>query len=216
MEAVKAYKGFDKNLQCNPTGQEPFQYEIGKEYEIGGDVEVCERGFHACEAPLNVLRFYGLNNGNRYCEVIQSGELSKDNDGTKIASSKIKIGAEIGLPGLIKAHFEYTRKKAESGEKGGDSSNLAGGDGSNLAGGNDSNLAGGNWSNLAGGNSSLLVVRNGKAKGGLNSVIVLTAWKWENGAYTPSSVTTIIIDGEQYKPNTWYTLKDGEIVEAEE
>lgn len=44
---MKAYKGFDKNLKCRD-----FQYEIGKEYEEDS-AELCERGFHACEHPLD-------------------------------------------------------------------------------------------------------------------------------------------------------------------
>ena len=35
---------------------------------------------------------------------------SKSND-TKAATTKIKIGAKIGLPGLIKASFEYLWEK---------------------------------------------------------------------------------------------------------
>ena len=50
MKKIKAYKGFDKNLCCRD-----FQYEVGKEYEMDGDIKVCDRGFHACESPLEVL-----------------------------------------------------------------------------------------------------------------------------------------------------------------
>ena len=221
--SIKAYKGFDKNLRCRD-----FQYEVGKEYETER-AALCEAGFHACENPLDVLRFYPLRGGNRYCEVEQDGEIKHGDD--KTSATKIKIGAEIGLPGLIKAHFEYTRTKAESGQKVGDFSNLAGGDRSNLAGGNfsnlaggdrsnlaggdRSNLAGGNYSNLAGGKSSVCVVRNGKAKGGLNSVLVLTMWKWRDNEYVPSAAKCIIIDGTHYNPDAWYTLKDGKVVEWE-
>ena len=107
------------------------------------------------------------------------------------------------------AQIEYTRKKAENGTAGGDSSNLAGGDWSNLA--------GGDWSNLAGGNSSLIVGRNKcKAKGGLHSVIVLTEWEYDaDGNYVPVAVKADVVDGVRIKADTWYTLKDGEFVEAD-
>ena len=226
-EVIKSYKGFDKDLKCRC-----FQYEIGGEYEMDGPVKARESGFHACKAPLDVLRYYGLNKGNRYCAVEQSGVLDVKGDDSKVASSKIKVGAEIGLQGLIKAHFEYTREKAVPGKTaggeysnlaggyksnlaGGYKSNLAGGYGSNLAGGVGSNLAGGYRSNLAGGESSLCVVRNGKAKGGMYSILCLTEWKFDGSFDIPLSAKAIIIDGETYKPDVWYTLQNGEIVEAD-
>ena len=76
-------------------------------------------------------------------------------------------------------------------------------------------LAGGDYSNLAGGDYSLIVGRNGcKAKGGMNSVIVLTAWEWIGDEYKPTAVKAEIVDGEKIKPDTWYTLKGGEFVEV--
>jgi len=48
---MKTYKGFDKDFKCRD-----FQYEVGKEYEMPEDcIKVCEKGFHACESPLEVL-----------------------------------------------------------------------------------------------------------------------------------------------------------------
>ena len=99
---MKTYKGFDKNLQCRG-----FQYEIGKEYEEE-KAEACNCGFHACERPLDVFAYYAPAD-SRYCEVEQDGELSKRNDDSKVASTKIKIGAEIGIPGLVKAQIEYVK-----------------------------------------------------------------------------------------------------------
>ena len=99
---MKTYKGFDKNLQCRG-----FQYEIGKEYEEE-KAEACNCGFHACESPLDVFAYYAPAD-SRYCEVEQDGELSKRNDDSKVASTKIRIGAEIGIPGLVKAQIEYVK-----------------------------------------------------------------------------------------------------------
>lgn len=107
---MKAYKGFDKNLKCRG-----FQYEIGKEYETD-TAKACESGFHACENPLDVFNYYPPAD-SRYCEVEQSGEISKDSDDSKIASTKIKIGAEIGLSGLIKAGVNFILEHAKSQEQ---------------------------------------------------------------------------------------------------
>ena len=102
-EKIIAYKGFDKDLKCHGG----FQYEIGKEYEMEGPIKACNRGFHACERPLDVFNHYPPS--SRFCKVEQSGETSRDAADTKIASSKIKIGAEIGIPGLVKAQIEYVK-----------------------------------------------------------------------------------------------------------
>ena len=149
---MKVYKGTDKDMKCRG-----MQYEIGKEYEASGAVRCGDVGLHSCRAPMDVLRHYGLNKGNRYFVAEADGKIDEDQDGdSKIASSKLMIKAEIGLPGLIKAQMEYTRERAETDGKNGYYSNLAGGNDSNLAGGNRSNLAGGYYSNLAGGNDSNL------------------------------------------------------------
>jgi hypothetical protein len=118
-EVIKSYKGFNKNMTCRG-----FQYEEGKEYEEE-IVEVCDHGFHACEYPLDCLNYY-YPNESVYHEVEQSGEIQKHNDDTKVESTKIKIGAEISIAGLVKAAIEYTvkrvKKDAESDEKHGASS----------------------------------------------------------------------------------------------
>ena len=102
---MKAYKGFDRDLKCRG-----FQYEIGKEYEEK-EAEACEKGFHACENPLEVFRYYPPCDGNRYCEVEQDGELSKHGGDSKVASTKIKIGVELGLKGLIQAGVSFILDK---------------------------------------------------------------------------------------------------------
>ena len=146
---MKVYKGVNKDLQ----GYGGFQYEVGKTYEEN-DVRLCARGFHGCEAPMDVLRYYGLKNGNRYFEAELDGVTDERQNDTKRVGSKITLGAEIGIAGIIKAQIQYTREKAKEGTTGGDGSNFAGGDGSNFAGGKWSNFAGGDDSNLAGGDGS--------------------------------------------------------------
>ena len=99
---IRTFKGFDKNLCCRD-----MQYEIGKSYEEP-DAEVCNKGFHACERPLDVFKYYPPAT-SRYCMTEQSGKISKASDDTKVSSTKIKIGAEIGIPGLVKAQIEWTK-----------------------------------------------------------------------------------------------------------
>ena len=104
MAAIKSYKGFDKNLKCRD-----FQYEIGKEYEMDGEIKVCSRGFHACESPFEVFVHYPMID-SRFCEVEQDGNISKEDRGTKICSSKIKIKAELKLADMINLGVEWLKE----------------------------------------------------------------------------------------------------------
>ena len=109
---IKAYKGFDDKLQC--IG---FQYEVGKEYKMTGEISCCRNGFHACQSPLEVLDYYFLlNDGKmaRFCEVEQAGTIDKKDDGsTKVASSKIKINRELTFSELISLGIEWLEKKVK-------------------------------------------------------------------------------------------------------
>ena len=102
--AMKSYKGFDKKLKCRD-----FQYEIGKEYEMDGEIKVCNRGFHACESPFDVFDHYTMID-SRFCEVEQDGNISKEDRGTKICSSKIKIKAELKLADMINLGVEWLKE----------------------------------------------------------------------------------------------------------
>lgn len=191
---------------------------LGKKEVDDGAIRCGDKGYHSCEAPFDVLRYYPNINGNRFFEAEAGGKIDKkENDDTKLASSELTLKSEIDFAGLVKAQIEYTRKKAETGTAGGDCSNLSGGSCSNLSGGDESNLSGGIRSNLSGGSSSLIIGRNGcNVKGGLHSVIVLTEWKYDdNGNYVPIAVKAEIVDGVRIKADTWYKLKNGELVEAD-
>ncbi|NIE67441.1 hypothetical protein F3J17_26590 [Burkholderia sp. Ax-1719] len=104
---IQAFKGFDPDLTCRG-----FQYAEGESYTHPGDVEACAGGFHACEYPLDVLRYYSPNT-SRFFVVEQSGKLSRHDEDSKVASEKIKIGVELNLAGLIKAAVEYTFSRAK-------------------------------------------------------------------------------------------------------
>ena len=102
---IRGFKGFDKDLKCRG-----FQYEIGKDYEQEGEVKCCKRGFHFCENPFDVFRYYSPSD-SRYCEVEGDGNADEANDDSKVATSNIHISAEIGLNGLIKAGVKFILDK---------------------------------------------------------------------------------------------------------
>ena len=97
---LKAFKGFDKRLRCRG-----FQYEVGKEYREPG-ASLCCKGFHACENPLDTFRYYPPTE-SRYCEVEIDDNGQRNSDDSKVCGEKIKIGAEIGLDGVIKAGAQF-------------------------------------------------------------------------------------------------------------
>jgi hypothetical protein len=100
---MELFKGFDKNLSCRG-----FKYEVGKEY-MEEKADLCHNGFHACENPLDVFNYYPPAT-SRYAAVDLSDVSDQRDDDSKRVGKKIKIGAEIGIPGLAKAFFEYTKK----------------------------------------------------------------------------------------------------------
>ena len=101
-EVITSYKGFNSNLSCRD-----FQYEVGKEYAVNGEVKLCVNGFHASENPLDVLDFYNDFLTDRYCIVEQYGDIDESSDKIKIASSNIRIKEEIGWDGLLSRGVEW-------------------------------------------------------------------------------------------------------------
>ena len=100
---ITSYKAFDKNMKCRG-----FQYEVGKEYEMDGEIKCCNRGFHACKSPIEVWDYYDMLN-SRFAEVEQSGKIDKEEKSTKVCSSHIKIKAELKLADIINVGVEWLK-----------------------------------------------------------------------------------------------------------
>ena len=103
---MKLFKGFDKNLKCRD-----FQYEIGGEYEEDR-AELCEAGFHACENPIDAFSYYPPSD-SRYCEVELDGLNSETSEDSKRVGRRIKIGAEIGIKGIVDAFIKFTMERID-------------------------------------------------------------------------------------------------------
>jgi hypothetical protein len=205
-EVVKSYKGFKKDMTC--IG---FQYEEGKEYEESNAL-VCENGFHACEYPLDCLIYYSPSE-SVYHEVEQSGKLSKESGDTKVASTKIKIGAKLSIAGLVEAAIEYTKERVEKEEDSdGDygASSATGYKGASSA--ESPNAVAVAWG------------YKGKAKGVKGSFLVLADWKckgkesdnyYKEDMWELKDAVMVRVDGETIKEDTWYTMVDGKVVNGE-
>ena len=224
MAWIKAYKGFNDKLQCTPRNN-VFQYEVGKEYATDA-AELCESGFHACEFPLDVFRYYAPSD-SRYCEVELDATDEQRHDDSKRTGKKIKIGAEIGLDGIIKAGVKLILEKAESCDKGTGDRSAATNTGYQSAATNtgDQSAATNTGNQSAATNTGDLSAATvlgkesvacslgeyGKAKGAKGCWLVLAEWKDGHR----KDVRCFYVDGESVKANVFYTLKDGELVEAD-
>lgn len=192
---MKAYKGFDKNLQCRG-----LQYEIGGTQEVD-KVKLCNQGLHACEAPLDVFSYYVPGEGSRYCEVEMDGVSDERGDDSKRVAKKLTVSAEIGIPGLVKAHVEYV--KAHTTMEHTDQKAATAGD-SGAATAKGSVSVGKNGCGLVRGNDV-------KIKGGLGAVLVICEENADNWGI--KEWLAFVVDGEDIKADTWYKLVDGKLVE---
>jgi len=236
---MKAYKGFDKDLKCRG-----FQYESGKEYEEE-KAKLCERGAHACENPLDTFRYYRPGE-SRYCEVELEDNGDRSGIDTKVCGKRIRIGAEIGVKGVIQAGVRFVFDKCESATENhasGDLGNAAasgwrgnaaasGRSGNAAASGDSGNAAASGWrgnaaasgergtavatgeqgSSSANGEQCLAVAwgKDSRAKGKLGTWLVVT--EYDSGMILNAKL--VQVDGLTVKEETWYTLKNGEMVEA--
>jgi hypothetical protein len=197
-QKIKAYKAFDKDLSCRG-----FKYEVGKEYEETGYIKACEKGFHACPYPLDVFGYYAPA-GSRFCEVEQSGKID-DSESDKVCSSKIRIGAELDIRGLVKAAVSYVKERctnecnAEPGKPA-----TAGNYGAATARGKAST-----------GSNGLSVARgkNVQVKGGIGAILVIAEER--DDTYDIVDWKAVAVDGEVVKADTWYRLENGELVEVD-
>ena len=247
---MKGYKGFEKNMTCRG-----FQYKEGEEYTTD-EAKVCNSGFHACEYPLDCFYYYSPNN-SVYHEVEQDGELDyKGTDDSKVASTKIKIGARLDISGLVKAAIDFTmsriKPEAKTNESYGASSatgdygassatgdwgassatgykgaSSATGDyGASSATGNCGASSATGYCCSAEANDPCSIAVSwgykGKAKGVKGSRIVLADWVgdendyWTQSKWELKGAKMVKIDGKKYKPDVWYTMSNGQIVEWKE
>ena len=235
-KVITSYKAFDKNMQCRG-----FQYEVGKEYEMDGEIKCCNRGFHACKSPMEVWDYYDMLD-SRYAEVEQSGKIEKEENSTKVCSSRIKIKAELKPADIINIGVEWLKditspskvkadgvlndngnRRKQIGSSGyyakiGSSGDYAkiGSSGYYAKIGSSGDYAkidstGEDSVIMCAGNSSI-------AKAKVGSWITLAEWKWsdEKKRDVPVCVKTEYVDGENIKADIWYQLENGKFVEVNE
>ena len=208
-KVITSYKTFDKNMQCRG-----FQYEVGKEYEMDGEIKCCNRGFHACKSPLEVWDYYDILN-SRYAEVEQSGKIDAEENTTKVCSSRIKIKAELKLADIINIGVEWLKDITSPSKVKADCALNDNGDRKKQIGSSGYSAQ----IESTGEDSVIMCTGNkSKAKAKIGSWITLAEWEWsdDKNRYVPVCVKTEYVDGENIKADTWYQLKNGKFIEVNE
>ena len=209
---IIAYKGFDKDFKCRG-----FQYEVGNTYETDDDIACCNRGFHACESPIEVFDYYDMLT-SRFAEVEQSGKIDKEAASTKTCSSRIKIKAELKLADIINLGVEWLKEitspskiEANNTSNDGDSAQISSsGDYAQIGSSGDSAKIG------SSGQDSVIMCagHDSKAKAAIGSWITLAEWKRIEDVWKPICVKTEQVDGKRIKADTYYKLIDGKFEEV--
>jgi hypothetical protein len=110
---MRGYKGFNDKLQCVLNGK-AFQYEVGQTYTHNGPTDLCSKGFHFCEHPMDTWSYYAPFADTRYAE-IEADEVScETQEDPKRVSRSLTVKAEIKIPALIKAAVEFVFSKVKS------------------------------------------------------------------------------------------------------
>ena len=216
---MKAYKGFNKDMTCRD-----FQYTEGGEFETD-KAKLCESGFHACENPLDCLNYYSPNDGCVCHEVEVSGDIEKANDDSRVAATRIKIGARLSIAGIVKGAIDFIFSKAKP--TSGDCANAAtsGYCAHAATSGDRAHAATSGYCAHAATSGdcahaevkgkdaiSAVLGRGCKARGALGCWLVLTE---RDDYWHILGVQAVKVDGESIKADTWYELRGGKIVKAD-
>lgn len=219
------YKGTDKDMKCRG-----FQFELGKEY-VEEEAKLCEKGFHGCEYPLDVFAHYDPASSRFFVADLDGVTDERESCDTKLVGTKIKLRAEIGIAGIVKAAVEYIKEKAESSKNQTGYRSAATNTGYHSAATNTGDRsaatntgncsAATNTGNCSAatvdGKESIAIVTgvDSKASGAIGCWLVLTERGNWNGDTCPiKEVRAVKVDGEIIKTGVFYKLENGEVVEA--
>ena len=231
-EKIIAYKAMNPDMTCRGK-----KYEVGKTY-FEDKADCCNKGMHACENPFEVLRYYPMKNNPRFFEVECGGEISKSDEGSKLACTELTVKGELNFAGMLKATLDAVFRRVKdkepfssgdystAGTSGNSSTAGTSGDYSTAGTSGDYSTAGtSGYSSTAAatgpycrakaeGNNSIAVANGykSKVKGSVGCYLVLTEYD-DDGNLLCADLK--LVNGISIKADTWYMLKDGLVVESE-
>ena len=109
-EKIIAYKAMNPDMTCRGK-----KYEVGKTY-FEDKADCCNKGMHACENPFEVLRYYPMKNNPRFFEVECGGEISKSDEGSKLACTELTVKGELNFAGMLKATLDAVFRRVKDKE----------------------------------------------------------------------------------------------------
>ena len=199
-EPIIAYKGFDKDMKCRGV-----QFAEGEIYHEDR-AELCKSGFHACTMPLDVLGCYPPGDGSIYRMVELDEVCDEKSDNSEVCAKTIKIGAEIGIPGLVKAQIEWVKNTIGFDEKIKKAKESP-----------DKHATGDQGAASATGKASVAMAsgRDGRVMGAIGcAIFAVERGEWDGETHPIVSVAAGIVDGVTLKEKTWHKCVGGKFVEV--
>ena len=110
-DGIIAYKITDKGGVCNPGGDNPKKYQIGKTYRHRGNILICKSGIHASRNPIDCMCYHNLYQ-SRFFKVLCYGEIVEQKD--KICCSRMDVLSELSLKNFIDLAYTKTFENCNS------------------------------------------------------------------------------------------------------
>ena len=211
---MKAYKAFNSDMTCRGS-----QFKEGETYKIDGDIKLCDRGFHACENPLDVLAYYPPTSPIHEVELNQVSDERKDD--SKVVANEITIGARVSLASLTKFAVDFIFKKIDwtnakesntgyySAATNTDNYSAATNTGDCSAATNTGDCSTAEVNGLD--SVAIATGCQSKVKGKKGCAIVcVERGTWNGSTYPLLCIKSDLVDGERIKEDVWYTVENGE------
>lgn len=190
----KGFKGFNKDLKCRN-----FQFSENAEFSQDGDPVPCKSGFHYCENPLDVFKYYPPNGDNVYATVEARGVVVQEDH--KSVTNKIYVGKRISLSKMFKLCFKVIASLCETSV-----------DANTSACASHANTSGDRSHAIAKGKSSIACALGNKSKVMCSKSGLIVLLKYNDKGQPIGGVVAKVgdvIDGVEIKPNVFYYF-DGE------
>ena len=194
-------------------------YEVGKTY-IEKEAKLCEKGLHFCENPLDVFTYYSPNDG-KFAEIEADDVSPETGDDSKRVAKKLTVKTEINLFKLVKLGVEYIKtqidwdnnKESNTGDYSAATNTGYYSAATNTGDRSAATNTGYRSAATVDGKESVAISlgASGYAKGAIGCWIVLAEWDTKSGHRV--DVKSFYVDGEKVKANTFYILRNGELVE---